>query len=512
MSESQERMMAFVEPRKVDEVLAVADKWEIDARVVGTVTAGDILRIRHDGELVAEVPAASLSEAAPRYDRPLARTRLAGNHVGTTHSTTRSRPTWPTLLRAPRRPVDRLGDWAYEQYDHMLFLNTVVGPGQRRVAAAGEGTDKGLAVSTDGNGRLCYLDPFRGGRAPRLRGGAQRGRHRAPRPMAVVDNLNFGNPEKPEVMWQFRQCIEGISAACEHLGIPVVGGNVSFYNETDGVDIHPTPVVGLLGKAEPMPTNPPRLDAGETGWSCGCSDPMSRRPGRVGVRARDPRPPRRPTGTRRSGVASAVIALAVRLAAKGRSRPARHLRRRTGGGSGGGVHPLGTSEPTVRVDDWRQLFSEAPHRLVAAVHRRRAIGAAMPRRPEFRPVGSGLLGRRSSLRRPDSGRSRPSPTRPHPPTTRRSRAGCDAERFTRRGRFCDVPFRGLARAHGCARRLRCGRFDDHADDSSTTTTPTTTTTGDDDHDHHGADHHDDRRRAEPGLPTLSDGRPATWVG
>jgi phosphoribosylformylglycinamidine synthase len=270
MSESQERMMAFVPPEKVEEVLAIANRWEIDAAVIGKVRAGDTLTVRHRGAVVAEVPAASLADDAPLYDRPM------------------RRPDWiDDLQSTPARPIDddpadvliRLLDdpalgstaWVHEQYDHMLFLNTVVGPGSDGSLIRIRGTEKGLAVSTDGNGRLCHLDPRSGG-ARLAYEAALNVAVTGARPLAVVDNLNFGNPEKPEVMWQFRESVEGISEACEALGIPVIGGNVSFYNETDGVDIHPTPVVGMLGLADPMPTRPPRLDRAAEGmeiWEIG---------------------------------------------------------------------------------------------------------------------------------------------------------------------------------------------------------------------------------------------------
>ncbi|MGH3667099.1 MAG: phosphoribosylformylglycinamidine synthase subunit PurL [Acidimicrobiia bacterium] len=270
MSESQERMMAFVPSDLVDDVLAIATKWEIDSAVVGTVRAGGTLTVRHQGEIVAEVPAASLADDAPIYDRPM------------------RRPDWLDALWAPPARVlegdaadillkllddPALGStaWVHEQYDHMLFLNTVVGPGSDGALIRVRGTDKGLAVSTDGNGRLCQLDP-REGSSRLVYEAALNVAVTGARPLAVVDNLNFGNPEKPEVMWQFKESVEGISAACEVLGIPVVGGNVSFYNETDGIDIHPTPVVGLLGLADPMPGTPPRLSRAEEGmeiWEIG---------------------------------------------------------------------------------------------------------------------------------------------------------------------------------------------------------------------------------------------------
>jgi phosphoribosylformylglycinamidine synthase len=157
-----------------------------------------------------------------------------------------------TLLDLLADPGIGSSDWIHTQYDHMLFLNTVVGPGADGTLLRVRGTEKALAVSTDGNGRLCYLDP-RIGSARIVYEAALNVAVMGAKPLAVVDNLNFGNPEKPEVMWQFKESVEGISQACETLEIPVVGGNVSFYNESGGVDINPTPVVGLLGLADPMP-------------------------------------------------------------------------------------------------------------------------------------------------------------------------------------------------------------------------------------------------------------------
>jgi phosphoribosylformylglycinamidine synthase II len=270
MSESQERMMAFVRPEKVEDVLAIARKWEIDSAVVGEVQKGATLEVRHNGQLVASVPAASLADDAPLYDRPS------------------ERPHWleEVWSRAPDYsgldPVETLcsllGDpgigssaWVHEQYDHMLFLNTVIGPGADGSLLRIKGTEKGLAVSTDGNGRMCFLDPRRGA-ARLVFEAALNVAVTGATPMAVVDNLNFGNPEKPEVMWQFIESVEGISEACEALGIPVIGGNVSFYNETDGGDIHPTPVVGLLGLADPAPSDPPRMSRARAGmeiWEVG---------------------------------------------------------------------------------------------------------------------------------------------------------------------------------------------------------------------------------------------------
>ena len=270
MSESQERMMAFVSPDKVDEVLGIAHKWEIDSAVVGTVREGATLAIRHQGEVVAEVPAASLADAAPLYDRPAARPDWMDDLWSHQARSVDDDPA-TALLRLLDDPALGSSSWIHEQYDHMLFLNTIVGPGADASLIRIRGTEKGMAVSTDGNGRLCQLDPL-GGSARLVFEAALNVAVTGARPMALVDNLNFGNPEKPSVMWQFRESVEGISQACEALEIPVVGGNVSFYNETDGDDIHPTPVVGMLGLADPMPESPPRLSRAGDGmevWEIG---------------------------------------------------------------------------------------------------------------------------------------------------------------------------------------------------------------------------------------------------
>ncbi|MCZ6631599.1 MAG: phosphoribosylformylglycinamidine synthase subunit PurL, partial [Actinobacteria bacterium] len=270
MSESQERMMAFVSPGNLDRVLAVADKWEIETAVVGEVKPGPNLTIRHNGRVVAEVPAASLANDAPLLDRPSARPGWLDDVWSAQTSVNDVEPV-DLLLKLLDDPAIGSSAWIHEQYDHMLFLSTVIGPGSDGSLLRMKGTDKALAVSTDGNGRLCYLDPLRGA-ARLVYEAALNVAVAGARPLAVVDNLNFGNPEKPEVMWQLIETVEGISGACEALGIPVVGGNVSFYNETDGVDIHPTPVVGLLGLADPMPSSPPRWSQAKEGmeiWEVG---------------------------------------------------------------------------------------------------------------------------------------------------------------------------------------------------------------------------------------------------
>ena len=266
MSESQERMLAIVTPENEPEVLALADRWEIDASTIGTVTPGPDLNVYAGGELVAEVPAASLADDAPIYHRPYSEPEYVAHvwaHAPAIPDTIDVGDTLRVLLDDPA-----IGDrsWISSQYDHMLFLNTVVEPGHDGSLLRVKGTQKALAVSTDGDALRTYLDPRRGA-ARIVFESALNVAVTGARPYALVDNLNFGNPEVPGVMWQFVEAVEGMAWACEELDVPVVGGNVSFYNQTDGVDIYPAPVVGMLGFCDPMPDAPPRLDRAETGMS-----------------------------------------------------------------------------------------------------------------------------------------------------------------------------------------------------------------------------------------------------
>jgi len=262
-SESQERMLAIVAPGDLDAVLGLCAKWEVRATVIGTVTDTGRLRIL-DGpgpgaEVLADVPAHSLEQGAPKYHRPLREpadrgarraddpSRLLGPAGG---------DCGPDLLAmlADTSPV-------WSQYDHQLFLNTVEGPGGDatvlRLKAPGlPATTKGLAVSVDSNSRWCDLDP-RQGTALVVAESALNLACVGARPLALVDNLNFGNPEHPEVMWQVSEAVDGMAEACRALSLPVVGGNVSLYNESGGRDIHPTPVVGVVGLIDVLDRRPP---------------------------------------------------------------------------------------------------------------------------------------------------------------------------------------------------------------------------------------------------------------
>ncbi|MGI8985094.1 MAG: phosphoribosylformylglycinamidine synthase subunit PurL [Acidimicrobiales bacterium] len=257
-SESQERMLAIVEPGNLDAVLDICRRWEVRATVIGTVTTGDKLRILDGpgGEVLADVPAATLHHDAPRYNRPLA--VPAGSDAAKADD--------PVRLPAPAdcgpAVLDWLADtsWVWSQYDHQLFLNTVQGPGGDaavlRLKAPGlPASDRALALTTDSNSRWCALDPRRG-TALLVAEGVLNVACAGARPLAVVNCLNFGNPEHPEVMWQLSEAIDGLAEACRAMGLPVVGGNVSLYNSSDGVDIDPTPVIGVVGVIDELVRRP----------------------------------------------------------------------------------------------------------------------------------------------------------------------------------------------------------------------------------------------------------------
>lgn len=259
-SESQERMLAIVTPDDVDRVLEVCARWEVRAAVIGRVTESGRLRILDgwEGEVLADVPASTLHDDAPCYERPLARPTDLDARRADAPPTTTSDPA-ADLLRLLVDP-----SWVYRQYDHQLFLNTVVAPGGDaallRLRGPGVSPQPGrtpaIALSTDGNERWCSLDPRRG-TALTVAESALNVACVGARPMALVNCLNFGNPEHPEVMWQLSEAIDGMAEACRELEIPVIGGNVSLYNESRGRDIDPTPVVGTLGLVDHLEQAPP---------------------------------------------------------------------------------------------------------------------------------------------------------------------------------------------------------------------------------------------------------------
>jgi phosphoribosylformylglycinamidine synthase subunit PurL len=261
MSESQERMMAVVEPHHVDRFLEICRRWEVDATVIGEVTENGRLVIDWKGETVVDVPPRTVAHEGPVYQRPYARPvwQDALQADGTTRL---QRPSSgdelrATLLRMVASPnlCDR--SWVTDQYDRYVQGNTVLAqPDDAGVVRIDESSGLGVAVATDCNGRFAQLDPFAGAQlalAEAYRNVAASGA----RPLAVTDCLNFGSPEDPDVMWQFVEATRGLAEGCCALGVPVTGGNVSFYNQTAETPILPTPVVGVLGVVEDVQRRTP---------------------------------------------------------------------------------------------------------------------------------------------------------------------------------------------------------------------------------------------------------------
>ena len=247
LSESQERMLLVAQRGREAEVERVFEKWDLHAVRIGQVTDDGLLRIRDHGEVVAEIPNRPLADRAPLYDRPTKRpdyldeaTQLDLATLAAPADPTRD---WLDLLGTPVIASKR---WVYRQYDHMVRTNTVVLPGLGAGVVRVKGTDRALVFSLDGNGRHCYLDPAEGGRlamAEAARNVACAGAV----PIGATNCLNFGNPERPDIMWQFSHAVDGIAEACRALEVSITGGNVSLYNETDGQAIYPTPVLGVVG-------------------------------------------------------------------------------------------------------------------------------------------------------------------------------------------------------------------------------------------------------------------------
>jgi len=253
LSESQERMLLVAEKGREREVLSVFKKWGLDAVVVGQVTEGGIARINNNGRIAAEIPAHPLAEEGPIYNRPIAapaaRVETEKNWFAFAPEGTNLTANFVKLLSSPAIASKR---WITEQYDTSVRTNTLAGPGASDAAVVRikdpetGAVKRALALSTDGNGRWCQLNP----RVGAMHAVAEAARNVAAsgaRPIAATNCLNFGSPAKPEVMWQFSETIDGLAEACTALNTPITGGNVSFYNETLGKSIYPTPVIGVLG-------------------------------------------------------------------------------------------------------------------------------------------------------------------------------------------------------------------------------------------------------------------------
>ncbi len=259
LSESQERMLMVAKRGREEDVLAICRKWDLDAAVVGQVTDDGFLRVRDQGTVVAQVPARALAEDAPRYERPDAPPAFQ-EHLQALNLDVLRDVKDPTqdLLALLESPTIADKSWVYQQYDHMVRTNSLVRPGADAAVMRIKGSNKALAVTTDGNGLYCLLNPYVGG-AIAVAEAARNLVCSGAEPVGMTNCLNFGNPERPEIMWQFSLCIEGMKDACEALGIPVVSGNVSLYNETNGLSIYPTPVIGMVGLID-------SLDQVTTSW------------------------------------------------------------------------------------------------------------------------------------------------------------------------------------------------------------------------------------------------------
>ncbi|MFE1174994.1 phosphoribosylformylglycinamidine synthase subunit PurL [Streptomyces sp. NPDC058773] len=251
MSESQERMCAIVEPGKVDRFLEICEKWDVIATVIGEVTDGSQLEIFWHGEQIVDVPPRTVAHEGPVYQRPYARPDWQ-DALQADDAAKLPRPATAEELRAQvlqlvASPNQASKAWITDQYDRFVQGNTVLAqPEDSGMVRIDEDTDLGVALATDGNGRYAKLDPYTGAQlalAEAYRNVAASGA----KPLAVSDCLNFGSPEDPAVMWQFAEATRGLADACQTLGTPVTGGNVSLYNQTGEVAIHPTPVVAVLG-------------------------------------------------------------------------------------------------------------------------------------------------------------------------------------------------------------------------------------------------------------------------
>jgi phosphoribosylformylglycinamidine synthase len=387
-SESQERMLAIITPENLGAVTTLCEKWEVRATVVGRVvepltrsdgTTHGMLRIRNgfDGDVLAEVPASALADEAPLYDRP--RQRPAN-----LDDVRADDPTFDEPVGSPNDDLlEMLVDpsWVHRQYDSQLFLNTVVGPGRDaallRLAGPGlPSSTRGIALSTDSNPRWCALDPRIGTALTVIESVANLACVGA-KAKAVVNCLNFGNPGHPEVMWQLSESIDGMADACVNLELPVIGGNVSLYNESGGSDIDPTPVIGLLGVVDELVAPPP-------GWNWGPGNTIVL----VGARYADGERPFPLAGSRwatkrgrRGGVIEGIDLEALSLTldfvvneiasiCAGDASDVTAVHDVSGGGLAGSLAEMvaatGIGAEIVELEGHAELFSEFPGRFVMA--------------------------------------------------------------------------------------------------------------------------------------------------
>ena len=251
LSESQERMLIVVKKGRESEIVELFEKYDLDAVSVGHVTDDKMLRLLHNGEVVAEVPADALAEEAPVYYKPSSVPAYYVEYQAMENVEPQIANYKETLLNLLKQPTIASKEWVYDQYDYQVRTSTVVTPGSDAAVVRVRGTNKGLAMTTDCNSRYIYLDPETGGKIA-VAEAARNVVCSGAKPLAITDCLNFGNPEKPEIFWQLEKSADGMAAACLALESPVIGGNVSLYNERSGVAVYPTPTIGLVGLVEDL--------------------------------------------------------------------------------------------------------------------------------------------------------------------------------------------------------------------------------------------------------------------
>lgn len=249
LSESQERMLLVVEKGREHEIKAIFERWNLHAVEVGVVTDDRRLRLTHKGEVVADVPVDALAEDAPVYHKPSKVPAYFDVFQQQAPYIPEITDANETLLKLLAQPTIASKEWVYEQYDYMVQTNTVVEPGSDAAVIRIRGTNKALAMTTDCNSRYLYVDPEMGGKIA-IAEAARNLVCSGAKPLGVTDCLNYGNPEKPEIFWQLEKSTDGLSEACRELGTPVIGGNVSLYNERSGGAVYPTPVIGMVGLVE----------------------------------------------------------------------------------------------------------------------------------------------------------------------------------------------------------------------------------------------------------------------
>jgi phosphoribosylformylglycinamidine synthase subunit PurL len=249
LSESQERMLLVVKQGREQEIYELFAKYGLEAKAIGKVTDDKMLRLYFRGEVVAEIPVDALAKDAPVYHKPSKEPAYYRKFQAMEPYVPAVSNYEETLLSLLAQPTIASKEWVYQQYDYMVRTNTVVAPGSDAAVLRIRGTNKALAMTTDCNSRYIYLDPETGGKIA-VAEAARNVVCSGAKPLAITDCLNFGNPEKPEIFWQLEKAVDGMSEACRVLGTPVISGNVSLYNETNGEAIYPTPVVGMVGLVE----------------------------------------------------------------------------------------------------------------------------------------------------------------------------------------------------------------------------------------------------------------------